>query len=251
MRRKVDKAERIGVIATNISGLKMKCIEYYNSSNISVEFENGYVIHNVQWNNFVRGKVKDKSKKDSKIIKSGKLSKEYYTWIHMLDRCFNEKIKEQKPTYKDCICCDEWLIFDNFCSWLHEQENFSIWQNLKWSAIDKDILVKGNKIYSPETCCLVPINVNSLFVKQDTNRGNLPIGVFLRNDKYKAYCANPLLNKKAILIGSYDNQEDAFLCYKQYKENLIKQIADIEYNNQTITKECRDAMYAYKVEIDD
>lgn len=251
MRRKVNKTERIGVIATNISGLQMKCIEYYGSSNISVEFENGYIAHNVQWNNFIRGKVKNKLEKDSKIFKDGKLSKEYYTWLHMLDRCFNEKIKEQKPTYKNCVCCDEWLIFDNFYNWLHKQENFIIWKNLKWSAIDKDILVKGNKIYSPDTCCLVPINVNSLFVKQDVNRGDLPIGVFIRNGKYEAYCANSLINKKAVLIGSYDNQEDAFLCYKQYKENLIKQIADIEYNNKTITKECRDAMYKYSVEIND
>ena len=248
MKKKIDKAERIGVVIKNISGLQMKCIEYYNSSNISVEFENGYVVHNVQWGNFIRGRVKDKS---ITTTKDGKLSKEYYTWIHMLDRCCNEKIKKQKPTYKDCICCDEWLSYENFYEWLHGQENFDIWSKLSWSAIDKDILVKGNKIYSPETCCLVPINVNSLFVKQDINRGDLPIGVFMRNGKYNAYCANPLLNKKAMLIGSYDNKEDAFLCYKHYKENLIKQIADIEYNNQTITKECRDAMYVYKVEIDD
>lgn len=248
MKRKVYKIERIGAIVTNISGLQMKCIEYYNSSNISVEFENGCIIHNVQWSNFVRGKVKDKL---ATILKDGKLSKEYYTWLHMLDRCYNEKVKEQKPTYKDCICCNEWLSFDNFNKWLHLQENFNIWKDLKWSAIDKDILVKGNKVYSPDTCCLVPINVNTLFVKRNANRGSLPIGVFKRNGKYEVHCANPLLNKKAMLIGSYANQEDAFLCYKQYKENLIKQIADIEYSNHTITKECRDAMYAYRVESDD
>ena len=248
MRRKVDKTERIGAIVTNISGLQMKCIEYYNSSNISVEFENGYVVNNVQWNNFIRGKVKNKL---VTTLKDGKLSKEYYTWLHMLDRCYNEEIKMQKPTYKDCVCCDEWLSFDNFNKWLHLQENFNIWKDLKWSAIDKDILIKSNKVYSPDTCCLVPVNVNTLFVKCDANRGNLPIGVFNRNGKYEVHCANPLLNKRAILIGSYNNQEDAFLCYKQYKENLIKQIADIEYSNQTITKECRDAMYSYIVEIDD
>ena len=169
----------------------------------------------------------------------------------MLERCYNTKIKKVKPTYKDSICCDEWLSYENFYDWLHSQENFEVWKNLKWSAIDKDILIKGNKVYSPDTCCLVPVNVNTLFVKHDAGRGNFPIGVFKRDKKYEAYCSNPLLNKRTVLIGSYNSQEEAFLSYKQYKENLIKQIANIEYDNGAITKECKDAMYAYNVEIDD
>lgn len=247
MRRSVDKLERIGVITTNISGLQMKCIGYYDSSNISVEFENGYIAHNVQWNNFIRGKVKDKL---SVISKDGKLSKEYYTWVHMLDRCYNEKIKVQKPTYKDCVCCDEWLSFDSFNKWLHLQENFDIWKTLKWSAIDKDILIKGNKIYSPETCLLVPVNVNTLFVKHDALRGEQCIGACLVDKKYKTYCMNPILNK-SVFLGSYETQEQSFDAYKKYKESLIKQIADFEYNKGTITRKCKDAMYAYSVEIDD
>lgn len=121
---------------------------------------------------------------------------------------------------------------------------------MKWSAIDKDILIKGNKIYSPETCCLVPVNVNNLFVKHDSLRGDYPIGVFLENDKYVAKCTNSIVGK-SIRIGLYDTVEEAFNAYKKYKENLIKEIADIEYNNGTITKKCRDAMYLYKVEIND
>lgn len=250
MKRKVDKFERIGVIVTNISGLQMKCIEYYNSSNVSVEFENGYIVYNVQWNNFIRGKVKNKLMKAT-TNNNKKLSKEYYTWLNMLDRCCNKKIKEQKPTYKDCICCDEWLSFDNFNKWLHSQENFHIWKNSKWSAIDKDILIKGNKIYSPNTCCLVPNNVNTLFVKHDSARGNFPIGVSInKQNKYVAQCSNPFVGK-LVFIRICDTKEEAFLAYKEYKERLIKQIADIEYNNGAITKQCKDAMFNYIVEIND
>lgn len=54
-----------------------------------------------------------------------------------------------------------------------------------------------------------------------------------------------------VRIGSYNTMSEAFSAYKEYKENLIKEIADIEYKNGTITKKCRDAMYEYIVEIND
>lgn len=248
------KSERIGTIIKNISGFEMKCISYRNSMDIDIEFlESGNIVHNVQWNNFIRGKVKDSCGKNAEcpISENGKPTKEYLTWYHMLRRCLNTKIKENKPTYKDAICCDEWMHFENFYEWIHSQDNFDKWKNLKWSAIDKDILIKGNKIYSPETCCLVPVSVNNLFVKHDALRGNYPIGVTItKYKKYEAKCTNPLKNK-AVTIGCYDTIDEAFKAYKEYKENLIKEIADIEYNKGTITKECRDAMYSYKVEIND
>lgn len=245
-------SQRIGTIIKNISGCEMKCIDYRNSMDIDVEFlENGNVIKNVQWNNFIRGKVKNKyinNYKDKDLLFTD--SKEYRTWYQMLKRCFDVKTKEEKPTYKDASCCKEWLSFENFCNWLYSQDNYEIWKDLKWSAIDKDILIKGNKVYSPKNCLLVPVNVNNLFVKHDALRGNYPIGVCFVNNKYAANCTNPIQNR-IVRIGLYDTMEDAFIAYKQYKEKLIKEIAIIEYNKGTITKECKDAMFTYKVEIND
>jgi hypothetical protein len=238
------KNQRIGTIVDNISGFKMECIEYRNSMDVDVRFlESGKIVQNVQWNNFVRGKVKDGYVDSS-------YKKEYGTWCGILTRCLDSQYKEQKPTYRDVLCCDEWLLFENFYEWLHSQPNFDKWKDLKWSAIDKDILIKGNKVYSPETCCLVPVNVNNLFVKHDALRGECPIGVFVEGDKYVAQCTNSIIGK-SIRIGLYDSAIEAFEAYKKYKENLIKEIADIEYKNGTITKKCRDAMYSYIVEIDD
>lgn len=252
-----DKKQRIGTIVENISGSKMKCIDYRNSMDIDIEFlENGYIVKNVQWNNFIRGKVKNKyTKKIGKCennFEFGKStkSKDYRTWYQMLRRCTDAKIKERKPTYKDATCCQEWLSFEKFCEWLHSQENYDTWKTLKWSAIDKDIIGKGNKVYSPDNCFLVPVNVNNLFVKHDALRGKYPIGVFRENNKYIASCTNPAKNI-VVRIGLYDSVEEAFEAYKKYKENLIKEVADIEYANGTITKKCRDTMYAYKVEIND
>ena len=249
MRAKENIAnQRIGSITKNISGYIMKCIDYRSSMDIDVEFlDSGNVIENVQWNNFIRGKVKDKYIGNRYIFTD---SKEYRTWYQMLKRCFDSKTKEEKPTYQNASCCKEWLSFDNFCNWLYSQENYKTWKDLKWSAIDKDILFKGNKIYSPENCLLVPVNVNNLFVKHDALRGDYPIGVCLVNNKYAANCTNPIQNR-IVRIGLYDTIDEAFAAYKKYKENLIKEIAIIEYNKGTITKKCRDAMLTYKVEIDD
>lgn len=54
-----------------------------------------------------------------------------------------------------------------------------------------------------------------------------------------------------VTIGIYTTVEEAFEAYKKYKEKLIKEIADIEYKKGTITKECKNAMYRYTVEIND
>lgn len=240
--------QRIGTIINNISGLRMKCLDYRNSMDIDVEFlESGNIVKNIQWNNFIRGKVKDKCVDECYIPTD---SKEHRTWYQMLRRCCNAQVKEDKPTYKDASCCKEWLSYMNFCQWLCSQENYEIWKTLKWSAIDKDILIKGNKIYSPETCCLVPVNVNNLFVKHDSLRGEYPIGVSEVNGKYIASCTNHNENR-IVKIGIYDTPTEAFESYKNYKENLIKKTADIEYRNGTITKKCRDAMFLYKVEFND
>ena len=133
---------------------------------------------------------------------------------------------------------------------MHSQENFDKWFNGKRWAIDKDILVKRNKVYSPETCCLIPQNVNCLFLKREAERGIYPIGVSYKNEGFLASCHNPFTNKREEL-GCYHTPEKAFEVYKAYKEDLIKQVAQIEYNNDNITEQCYQAMMKYEVEIDD
>ena len=168
----------------------------------------------------------------------------------MLQRCYDNIYRRTRPTYQDVTCCNEWLLYENFYEWLHLQENFGKWLNGEKWELDKDILVKGNKIYSPETCCLVPHNVNCLFLKSDASRGNLPIGVHKNRNAYECSCRDPLTDKDGY-IGQSHTIEEAFQIYKNYKENLIKQIAQIEYDKKNITKECYDAMMRYEVEITD
>lgn len=255
------KSERLYQEKLNNQDNLMKIIKYNGASDIIVEFQDDYKARvNSTYGNFKSGSIKNPyypsicgvgmvgTKYPSRT--SGVQLKEYVAWTGMLDRCFSESQKNIQPTYKDVICCDEWLLYENFYEWIHGQENFERLQNVERWALDKDIFIKGNKVYSPETCCLVPQNVNCLFLKREAERGDYPIGVRYRNYGFIASCHNPFTNKKEEL-GSYSTPEIAFNVYKNYKEDLIKKVAQIEYDNGNITEKCYEAMMNYEVEIDD
>lgn len=166
----------------------------------------------------------------------------YDTWRLMLDRCYNSNYHKTHPTYKSCSVCDEWLRFSNFKKWF-EQNYVNGYQ------LDKDILVKGNRVYSPQTCCFIPQRINSLFTKQSKAIRKGIVGVTERyNGKFLAYYTK---NKKNICIGTYDTQEEAFEAYKMHKENYIKEIAQEYFDNGMITEKVYQALMNYKVEITD
>ncbi len=246
----------------NNQGCLMKIIECEDNVNIVVEFQDKYKakVH-TQYFNFKKGLVKNPyypsvygigiiGTKYPVSINCKKI-KEYNIWQSMLQRCFSTSYKEKRIAYQDTICCEEWLNYESFFEWLHNQSNFDKWYEGKRWAVDKDILIKGNKIYSPETCCLIPQNVNCLFLKREAERGKYPIGVRYRdNEGFIAVCRNPFLDK-AVEIGCYSTPEAAFQAYKTYKENIIRQVAKTEFENENITKNCYEAMMNYKVEITD
>ena len=257
---KNEKEVRLGETNYNKQKCLMKIVEYNSNRDIIIEFQDEYKekIH-TNYECFKSGSVKNPyypsifrvgilgTKYPSRRNKV--ISKEYRMWYDMLKRCYDSKYKKERPTYQNVICCNEWLNYENFYEWVHSQENFDRWLNGDY-AIDKDILVKGNKIYSPETCCLVPHNVNNLFVKCDGNRGDLPIGVTY-NKQHKKYSVKYSLNHHIVNLGYYDTPEEAFEIYKKHKENIIKQVARIEYDKDNIIEKCYQAMINYTVEIDD
>lgn len=245
----------------NNQGCLMRIIECIDNKNIIVEFQDEYKfrVHSI-YVNFKSGSIKNPYYPS--VYKVGivgtkyprstncKNIREYEAWKCILRRCYDNKTKSRQPTYNEVTCCEEWLNYENFYEWLHSQPNFDKWLNGKRWAIDKDIFVKRNKLYSPDTCTLVPQNINCLFLKREAQRGEYPIGVRYRNDGFVAVCRNPF-EDRAEELGSYSMPERAFQAYKDYKENIIKQVAEIEYKNENITEECYKAMMEYEVEIDD
>ena len=119
-------------------------------------------------------------------------------------------------------------------------------------CLDKDILFKGNKIYSPDTCVFVPNRINNLFTKRQNDRGEYPIGVYYHKSKFNPQCSiyadfNKKYKQKH--LGTFDTPEEAFHKYKKFKEQYIKEVAE-EYKDLIPTK-LYEAMCKYVVEIND
>ena len=147
---------------------------------------------------------------------------QYSLWTSMLNRCFSEKEKQRHPTYKDVTCCDEWLSFGNFVEWLNKEVEYK--GHPIGSALDKDIIVKGNKIYSPEFCSFVPTAVNKLLNDCGAGRGEFPVGVYFDKCRSK-FVAQLCCFGKMKYLGRYDTIEDASFAYKTAKEAHIKIVA--------------------------
>lgn len=174
------------------------------------------------------------TKEDGIVIQS------YRIWYGLLLRCYG-KYKTKSNAYDNCYVCEEWLRFSNFKKWF--DENY-----MDGYQLDKDILFKGNKLYSPETCCFVPQEINKLLTKHEKGRGKYPIGV--HRDKW-AFVAQISYDSIQKVIGRYDTQEEAFMSYKQEKEKHIKEVAQKYYNEGKITKNVFDALMNYEVKITD
>lgn len=261
MSKKSLAESRIGEEASNNQGCTMKIVEYNNSQDLVVEFQDEYKIRvHTRYDRFVSGNVRNPYHRALYRVgivgnkypasANSKDTKEYKAWSHILERCYSEKYRKKQSTYNNVSVCNEWLLYDNFYEWIHSQSNFNAWHNGKRWGLDKDIIVKNNKTYSPETCCLVPQNVNNLFTKNNAIRGSAVIGVHKHGNKYLAFCNNPF-TKEQEYLGSYDTEHEAFAVYKEHKESYIKQIAQEEYDKGNIIEECYNAMMRYEVEITD
>jgi len=235
----------------------MIIVDYRNAHDIDVYFpEYSWTKEHVQYINFINGRVKCPYERTVfsigyigegkyKCNENGKQTKCYKVWNRMLSRCYDSKYIQKHPTYEQCEVCEEWRNFQNFAQWF-ENNYYEIDKQVM--NLDKDILIKHNKMYSPETCVFVPQNINKLFTKRDNNRGSFPVGVSYNKShkKYKSYCN---MNKKQNFLGYYNTPKEAFQAYKQFKENYIKQVAD-EYKD-SIPEKLYNAMYEYEVEIED
>ena len=151
----------------------------------------------------------------------------YRTWKGMLQRCYSEKCHQKRPTYRGCKVCDDWLIFSNFKRWMETQD----WQG---KHLDKDLLVEGNKIYSPDTCIFVESKINTFIIDRGNDRGEYMIGVYWhkQRSKFHARCRNPFTSKQEHL-GLFTTELDAHLAWKARKHHYACRLADSKYCTDT------------------
>ena len=249
--------ERLGETVMQNCGEVAFIVEYVDYRNITVQFKATGELVKTEYGNFVKGNVKSHftpsvygvgiTGLESTVDKNGEKLDSYVCWNEMLKRCYSAK--EKHPTYKDCCVCADWLYYPNFKKW-YDKNYYKI--NNKTSQLDKDVLIKGNKIYSPDTCVFVPSFINSLFTKSQKTRGELPIGVdyLTANKKYRVSLSVFKDGKKTKkYLGCFNTADEAFEVYKQAKEDYIKEVAD-NYKDE-IPVELYKSMYSYKVDIDD
>lgn len=252
---KAVKDERKGEQNVNNKGCLMKIKSYENYDNIYVEFQdkNKGVVHT----NYARfkegnvknpfypsvygigyigiGKYKSSNKNDNK-----KFTIQYSYWIDMIKRGYSNNLKNKRPTYENCKVCEEWHNFQNFGKWF--DENYYEVENNRME-LDKDILNKGNKTYSPNNCIFVPQFINTLFIKSNSKRGNYKIGVSKVDDMYVSQINKYGEHNK---LGIFKTEIEAYNKYKEEKELYIVDIAN-KYK-ESIPNKLYNALINYKVE---
>lgn len=238
---------RTGEKHINNQGCSLVIIEYYNNENCTIQFDNGVIFKNIKYINIKKGNIKNPlhpSVYGVGFIGIGRYSEKthfkiYKKWQAVLQRCYDKNHQEKYTTYKECVVTEIWHNFQTFAKWY--ENNY-----IEGYDLDKDILFKGNKIYSPETCCFVPHNINKLFTKRQNKRGECYIGVKKNFNKFETSLTK---NSKSFYIGLFNTQEEAFQAYKKAKESYIKEVAE-KYRGQ-VTEACYQALIKYQVEITD
>ena len=255
----MENKQLVGEVFTTKSWGDLKIIEYNGSRKVRVKFiQTGYEVE-TSLRDIRKGCVRDRLLpsvygvgvvgSEPIVDKDGKKLKEYELWCSMFLRVYDSKKLLEFPTYKDCSISDNFKYFPYFKDWCNNQVGF----NNKDQAgnifhLDKDLLLKGNKLYSEDTCVFLPSKINTLLPKCDRARGDCYVGVSL-NKSNGLYAANVNLNGKQKRLGYFNTELEAFLAYKEAKEDYIKTVAE-DWKNKIDTR-AYEALMNYQVEITD
>jgi hypothetical protein len=194
--------ERIGEVNKNTWGSEMIIVGYRDSLNITVKFSDSGFITKSEYQNFKKGEISSPYDKSMckigylgegkyKRVKNRKPTIQYEVWSDMFKRCYGTNRKKYS-SYVNCTIDEEWHCFQNFAKWF--DDNYYAFDEQRL-CLDKDIILKRNKHYSPDTCVFVPKSINSLFVKCDASRGEYPES---SNVSHRERCASADILKNSI-----------------------------------------------------
>lgn len=173
----------------------------------------------------------------------GVLLKSYEVWKSMLMRCYCKKASGLSR-YEDVTVSDTFKYYKNFKDWCQNQIGYD---QEGWH-LDKDLLVKGNRVYSENACCFVLPEINSALCDQtNKNKNGLPTGVSKVGKKFQVRCR--VNGKHSKHIGIYTTVDEATKAYKYVKESHIKSLAD-KWRNM-INPRAYEALINWEISIDD
>ena len=229
-------------------------LDYYNARDVTIKFLNTGNVRKTGTSELKKGEIRDNEAFPVYIVgimdvpnearRNVPIPKEYSIWNGVRHRCYNENIRHLTPSYQEAEMSENFKRYSYFKDWCHNQIGFDQdgWQ------LDKDILVKGNKLYSEATCCFVPPEINTLILKADRIRGKYPIGVYedKQAGKFKVRIS---VEGKQKHVGRYYCEKEAFYAYKVAKEQYIKEVAN-KWKGQ-IDVRVYEALINWEVSIDD
>ena len=169
---------------------------------------------------------------------------EYRLWMNVLKRCYSKWFSENRPSYNGCFMSDNFKSYDYFYEWCNNQIGF-IGDNF---ALDKDLLIKGNRVYSENTCVFLPRDINNALILRKSKRGRFPIGVSF-SDRDNRFRAVLTMFGENVCVGYFKDVESAFNKYKEVKELYLKSLAEMYKGN--IDNRAYDALVNYEVSIND
>ena len=245
----------IGKVCKSKSSGDFKIVKYNDCYDVEIQFvKTGYET-SATLGNIRKGEVKDPYSPSVfgvgiigakyPVSEGGRDTKDYGLWKVMLKRCYSDRCQKKHPTYEGCEVSENFKSYEYFYEWCHKQIGFGVegWQ------LDKDLLLKGNKVYSEDTCVFIPREINALLTKCTASRGEHLIGVSW-NKRNKAFVAMVSRSKgKPEYLGYFKTELEAFNAYKTAKESFIKEQAN-KWKGQ-IDERAYKALMNYTVEITD
>lgn len=229
---------KVGETNVNSNGTPMRIIRYGNSADVDIEFldEHHYIKEHNTYRNFKRGVVKNPY--DKTIFGIGylgvgdygtgknerNLRDTYIKWVAMLQRCYIDMGDMYKSYYNVANVCEEWFNYQNFAEW-YESHYYELPDNEKLH-LDKDIKYKGNKIYSPYACILVPQSINEVFHRSREKQVDCDLPETIRRTKsgYKVWFRGESL-------GVYGSVGECLEKYNKAKKQYVKELIENRYDD--------------------
>ena len=250
----LKKAEYEGKVFKTKNYGDVVVLDYYNARDVTIKFLNTGNVRKTGTSELKKGEIRDNEAFPVYIVgimdvpnearRNVPIPKEYSIWNGVRHRCYNENIRHLTPSYQEAEMSENFKRYSYFKEWCNKQIGFDQdgWQ------LDKDILIKGNKLYSEATCCFVPPEINTLILKADRIRGKYPIGVYedKQAGKFKVRIS---VEGKQKHVGRYYCEKEAFYAYKVAKEQYIKEVAN-KWKGQ-IDVRVYEALINWEVSIDD
>lgn len=246
---------KVGDVGSNNKGLQYEVVKYVTRFEVYVRFAKTNNIQKTTTMSIKEGYVRDCMSPSvagvgflgrSVSNKLSRLERTLYSlWRGMIYRCYDERSlsRAKNESYNYCKVHKDWHNFSNFYKWasLHYKEGLEL---------DKDLLIKGNKVYSEDTCVFLTPRLNKIMLNNSKGRGTTPLGSSFEADT-QSYRVRYSAEGKDKHVGRFDCPIEAFNAYKEVKEKHIQAMATEDYNLGLISEVVYKALLKFKINEND